>query len=135
MRRWTWFRPAQRSGPLFALGHVVITDAARDALRRANVPAGALLRRHAVGDWGNVDQVDHKQNELGLRLGLRLRSVYSVRPTTPMAPCGTDFDVQIIHQQVTVWVISQPNRAKTTVSLPSEIFDETNAHGIDDAKG
>ena len=125
MKRWPWIRHAQRSTPLFELGQIVITNAARDVLRRAQVPAGELLRRHALGDWGCVDEVDRKQNELGLRLGLRLRSVYAVQPTTPMASHWTAVDVHTPHKHITVWLISQANRARTTILLPSEIFDET----------
>ena len=130
MRRWSWFNRSKRSTPLFELGRIVITNAARDVLRRAQVPAGELLRRHAFGDWGEVDEIDRKQNDLGLRLGLRLRSVYSVQPTTPMASHGTAVDLQTPHENITVWLISQPNRSRTTILSPREIFDETS---IDDA--
>lgn len=117
MSRWHWFSRSRCSPPRFALGQILITAAAREALQLAQVPAGDLLRRHARGDWGQVDELDRKQNELGLRLGLRLRSVYAVQSFPAKAPRGVGV------KTFNVWVITRPNRSQTTILLPSEIFD------------
>ncbi|NDZ12782.1 hypothetical protein [Variovorax sp. WS11] len=99
---------------MFQLGRVCVSEPARLALHHADVPLGDLLMRHQHGDWGRIDALDVRQNALGLRLGLRLRSSYTLRANPP------DPDAS-----VTVWVITTPNRKTTTVFLPREIFDDT----------
>ena len=56
----------------FALGQIVITPNALDHLDPADI--GACLRRHACGDWGNLDPHDVTENELSLKAGFRLLS-------------------------------------------------------------
>lgn len=110
---------AQRIARTLALGRVVVTPSAADALRRAHVDADSLVRRHAAGDWGELDALDIRQNVLGLRLGLRMRSSYLLQ-ANPKEANAT------LTSAVTVWVVTTPNRKTTTVLLPSEIFDDTN---------
>lgn len=83
----------------FELGRVVITSNAAgvlsgDAVRRA-------LQRHAAGDWGNVNSEDAAENELSLREGFRLLSVYE---------CGS----------TPFWIITEADRSATTVLLPAD---------------
>jgi hypothetical protein len=60
------------------------------------------IRRHQAGDWGDVDEHDWQENELSLKEGLRLLSVYhSAR--------GLKF-----------WVITEANRSVTTVLMPED---------------
>lgn len=101
-----------------ALGRLIVTPAAASALKRADVTAESLVRRHAAGDWGNLDALDVRQNLLGVRLGLRVRSVY-VLP-------GRSTARGMSPTERAVWVIAAPNRRTTTVLLPSEIFDDAN---------
>ena len=60
------------------------------------------LSRHANGDWGDVNEHDRKENELSLQQGFRLFSVYHT------------------HTRVKFWIITEANRASTTVLLPNE---------------
>jgi len=83
----------------FDLGHVVITRNAANVL-----PAGAVhtaLARHAAGDWGEVDPEDAAENELSLRNGFRLLSVYRAGDTK-------------------FWIITEADRSATTILLPED---------------
>ena len=87
-------------GPLFALGQVVITHGANEALGGlAN--AFDLLLRHMSGDDGEHDQEDKESNQEAVEHGYRILSSYNL-------PCGT------------VWIITEADRASTTILLPSE---------------
>ena len=84
----------------FPLGEVVITRAALDSVPAPEVQAA--LARHAAGDWGDVSDDDRQENELALREGLRLFSVYRGQR-------GTKF-----------WIITEADRSATTVLLPED---------------
>ncbi|HJN08637.1 MAG TPA: type I restriction endonuclease subunit M [Pirellulaceae bacterium] len=62
----------------------------------------AALARHAAGDWGDVDEHDRSANEMALKDGSRLFSVYHAKD-------GTKF-----------WIITEANRSSTTVLLPED---------------
>jgi hypothetical protein len=84
----------------FDLGQLVITPAALEA-----VPADDIcnaINRHVCGDFGDLDATDRKENELALRAGLRLLSVYH-------ATNGTKF-----------YVLTEACRTITTILLPSD---------------
>lgn len=66
------------------------------------------LARHLRGDWGDVGVHDRKENELALRDGFRLMSVYKF-----MDEKGEKVAWKI-------WVITESNRSVTTVLFPSE---------------
>jgi len=85
---------------LFPLGRVVITAAAAERLDQESVTQG--LRRHASGDWGELDEQDRQENEGSLREGLRLLSAY------------TDA------AQVRFWIITEADRSSTCVLLPED---------------
>ena len=66
--------------PLFSLGHVVATQ----GVIALDLPLDTivdLLRRHQTGDWGEIGDEDRRENEVSLRQGFRLMSVYSVNDT------------------------------------------------------
>ena len=84
----------------FPLGQTVITSNAQGQLEPDDVLTA--LRRHAAGDWGDVDEHDRKENELSLREGFRLLSVYSDRNSTKF------------------WIITEADRSATTVLLPED---------------
>lgn len=86
---------------LFPLGQTVATPGALRVLGDTGVSWVSLLRRHQSGDWGEVDLSDSHENELGLRQGYRLMSVY---------PVGSE----------TVWVITEADRSSTTILLPED---------------
>ena len=93
--------------PLFPLGHLLATPAARESLVEAVVTPQALLARHAAGDWGDLDADDKAANESSVRDGSRILSAYQL---------GTG---------VRVWVLTEAvddlgRRAATTILLPEE---------------
>lgn len=91
--------PAQ-SSPKFDLGRVVTTPGAYN-----EIPLGEVLvalHRHHSGDWGEVCDEDRQENELSLREGFRLLSVYC-------SANGARF-----------WIITEADRSVTTILLPSE---------------
>ncbi len=82
------------------LGRIVATPAALGTVSQPDIVAA--LRRHASGDWGDVDPDDRAANDDALRSGERLLSVY--RSAT-----GTTF-----------WVLTEADRSVTTVLLPDD---------------
>ena len=60
------------------------------------------LRRHARGDWGDLDDEDRKANDRALQEGSRLFSAYKTK-------AGVKF-----------WIITEADRSATTVLLPDE---------------
>ena len=85
---------------LFALGRLLITAHAQSVLALEDV--AAALRRHMVGDWGEVSKEDAHENDFSLEQGFRLLSAYTDRR-------GTRF-----------WIISEADRSATTVLLPED---------------
>ena len=84
----------------FELGRTVITRNALDTLDPDDVQAA--LTRHAHCDWGECCAEDAQENDLSLREGCRLLSVYHDRK-------GVKF-----------WVITEADRSATTVLLPED---------------
>jgi hypothetical protein len=84
----------------FRLGRLCATPNAKDNIPNPEILAA--LVRHVGGDWGDVDEHDRKENELSLREGFRLFSVYR-------SAQGTKF-----------WVITEADRSVTTVLLPED---------------
>ena len=82
------------------LGQVVATPAALGTLPQPDIVAA--LRRHASGDWGDVDAHDRAANDEALSDGTRLLSAYK-------SADGTRF-----------WVITEADRSVTTVLLPDD---------------
>lgn len=86
----------------FALGQILATPGAVDALSEANQAAQSLLRRHVTGDWGDLSEEDRQENELSVAQGFRILSAYTL-------PTG-----------VRLWLITEADRSATTLLLPSE---------------
>lgn len=84
------------------LGEVYATPAALHALNRANLEPADLLRRHALGDWGDVEDEDWKSNDKAALAGERLLSSYTL-PTAEK-----------------VWIITECDRSATTLVLAEE---------------
>ena len=85
---------------LVPLGRIVATPAALGTVSQPDIVAA--LRRHAVGDWGDVTPDDRAANDDALKSGERILSVY--RSAT-----GTTF-----------WVLTEADRSATTVLLPDD---------------
>jgi hypothetical protein len=90
-------KPAQ-----FALGRVLATPGALQALEKAGQQPQEFLDRHSKGDWGELDSHDIRENEFGLERGLRLLSGYSTATGDKL------------------WIITEADRSATTLLLPEE---------------
>jgi len=90
------------AGPRFKPGRILATPAAVEVLADAKVSIVDLLCRHIRGDWGDLSESDHQQNELAVAAGQRILSSYVV-------PGGQ-----------TVWVITEWDRSATTFLLPGD---------------
>ena len=88
------------STPSFPLGQIVITSHAQGELHPEDV--SSALRRHAGQDWGEVGTEDWAENDLSLREGCRLLSVYRDR------------------NQVKFWIITEADRSSTCVLLSED---------------
>lgn len=86
--------------PRFPVGRLMITPAAAQVVPADE--ATRALRRHAAGDWGNVDSEDWAANDAALRHGTRLLSSYQTQDKTVF------------------WVITEADRSVTTILLPSD---------------
>jgi len=88
--------------PKFSLGQVVATPGALAALQEAQESLWPYIKRHAAGDWGEVGAADKKENELSIKEGFRIMSVYRV-------PGGGK-----------IWIITEADRSYTTVLTPED---------------
>jgi hypothetical protein len=89
-------------GAKFELGAIVGTPGALAAIREAGQSPADFLRRHAAGDWGDLDGHDEKENAAALRDGGRLVSSYQTR------------------KGEVLWVITEADRSSTCLLLPGE---------------
>jgi len=62
----------------FDLGPVVSTPGALEALAACGMDPLHLLRRHAAGDWGDLDETDKAANTEALTSGARIMSAYTL---------------------------------------------------------
>ena len=98
------------SKPLFSLGQLLATPGALATLEAFGVhPLALVLGRHVVGDWGDLCHEDRALNNHSLANGMRIFSSYKL---TRSAGVGTTSE--------TVWVITEADRASTTILLPCE---------------
>lgn len=67
------------TNPKFALGQVVATPGALEALAKAGQTPHELLARHLRGDWGDVCSEDAALNYEAIKDGSRLLSAYTLR--------------------------------------------------------
>ncbi len=85
---------------VFRLGKLVATPNALERLSQEDIMTG--IQRHQAGDWGDLDEHDRQENELSLKEGFRLLSVYHGKN-------GTKF-----------YLITEADRSVTTVLLPED---------------
>jgi hypothetical protein len=88
---------------LFSLGQVVATPGALSALGGEGINSDALLQRHVTGDWGELSEDDRRENELSIKEGFRILSVYKLPRTGAK-----------------IWIITEGDRSATTLLLPDE---------------
>ena len=84
----------------FPYGRMVMTRGVAEEIHEMEILDA--IRRHLSGDWGDVNQNDTRMNEIALRDGYRLFSVYHTR-------AGKKF-----------YIITEADRSATTVLLPEE---------------
>jgi|JI7StandDraft_1071085.scaffolds.fasta_scaffold539533_1 hypothetical protein len=87
-------------GRLFALGQIVITRHAQNALSSRDL--NEALIRHLEGDWGQVCESDRQLNDSAIQDGGRIMSEY----------CSSS--------GVRFWIITEYDRSVTTILLPSD---------------
>ena len=87
---------------LFPLGRTVATPAALAAIAEAGQTPADFLARHEAGDWGGVSPDDAKENELSLKEGSRLMSIYWTA------------------KEEKLYVITEADRSSTCIMLPEE---------------
>jgi len=88
--------------PLFNLGQLVATPGALAVLEKSGQSPMDFISRHVTGDWGELSEVDRKENLFSLENGFRLLSSYK-----------TDAGDRL-------WVITESSRSHTTLLLPEE---------------
>ena len=86
----------------FPLGQVVAAPGVLEELERTKTDALALLRRHHLGDWGDLGDGDKEANNFAITHGNRILSAYNITDT------------------VKIWIITEADRSSTTLLLPSE---------------
>ena len=93
-------RHSQSDSPRFEFGQTVSTPAALSVVTHEEIVAA--LGRHVRGDWGQVCANDWQENELSLKEGFRVMSVYETADKTRF------------------WIITEADRSVTTVLLPED---------------
>ncbi len=89
--------------PLFALGKVVTTPGAMEALQAVGQSAIEMLQRHVVLDPGELGEEDQQTNEEAVANGERILSSYLLKDA-----------------ETKVWVITEADRSSTCLLLPDE---------------
>jgi hypothetical protein len=89
---------------LFELGKITMTPSAISVIASFKVSIGDLLDRHEKGDYGDVSEVDWRENTLALlpESVERIMSVYNIETEK-------------------LWIITDPDRKVTTL-LTEEDF-------------
>ena len=93
---------SQKPKPLFALGQVVATPGALNAMCELGIASLELIHRHVTGDWGDLGAKDQQENLLAIRSGLCIFSSYKLSAS------------------VKIWIITEADRSSTTLLLPEE---------------
>ena len=91
-----------RPRPRFPLGSLYATPGALQAMEAARQTPADFLTRHQAGDWGGVCLEDKQANDKAVERGERILSAYTLKTG------------------VRIWLITEADRAATTVLLPDE---------------
>ena len=86
----------------FSLGKTVATPGALEALEKNKQTYQEFLRRHVLGDWGDLEPEDKVENELSLLEGFRILSAYHLKDGTK------------------IYIITEHDRSYTTVMRADE---------------
>ena len=85
------------SKPIFDLGQIVATPGAL----ALGIDFSSYLGLHQRGHWGDICQEDWQENDLNVKKGFRILSVYETGKGR-------------------IWIITERNRSLTSILLPSE---------------
>ena len=96
----SWLAAVGGEKPRFNVGLLVATPGALQAVPETEMRFA--LARHSLGDWGELDAHDWRENDSALAEGGRLLSAYVTRKGVPL------------------WIITEWDRSVTTVLLPDE---------------
>lgn len=91
--------------PKFPMGRLLLSRGVNDLVAENTAFARLVtksLGRHGLGDWGNLDDEDIKENEFSLEKGFRLLSAYEEGKLPK------------------IWIITEADRSATTVLFPDE---------------
>ena len=88
--------------PVFKCGMLRATPGALKAFEANREWLIPYLYRHMAGDWGEVDPEDWKLNDDSVEDGSRILSVYR------------------LGNGEKIWIITEADRASTTILLPEE---------------
>ena len=88
--------------PAFELGQIVATPGALATLKKSGQQPGEFLTRHVNREWGDLSDVDRKENDYSLEHGFRLLSSYRTNVGDRL------------------WIITESDRTVTTILLPEE---------------
>jgi hypothetical protein len=91
-----------RAGARFKPGRILATPAALEVIADAKASIIELLTRHIRGDFGDLSESDHQQNELAVATGQRILSSY------------------VLPNEQTVWLVTEWDRSATTFLLPGD---------------
>lgn len=86
----------------FALGQIVATPGALEAMQESGQTPQFFLAQHAACNWGQVDSEDWQLNDEAVKEGTRLLSAYTTLKGRKL------------------WVITEHDRSSTTILLPEE---------------
>jgi hypothetical protein len=109
------------SKALFALGLMVATPGALEALEEANASPMSFLQRHVTGDWGECGKYDQttltpEEEELG---------AFATSDDAKLNKWGVHHAGRILSAYtlatgIRVWVITESDRTATTILKPEE---------------
>lgn len=88
----------------FPVGNLLITRAVQSLIENGALNPIPYLKRHVVGDWGEICSEDWESNQWALENGERLLSCYEINA----------------EGESRLWIITEADRSSTTMLLPSE---------------
>ena len=90
----------------FALGQLVLTAGVNEAVASGQLRPLDFLRRHAQGDWGDLDPEDKAMNDAAVASGDdRIFSAYKITG---------------VPGENKIWIITERSRSYTTILYPHE---------------
>jgi hypothetical protein len=117
------------TAPRFALGQLYYTLGAQEVLLRYQINPFDLLKRHVMGDWGDLCAEDVEANEEALTSGARLMSSYTLSSTNGDGDGNSGSENEFDGndegngkplEPVKIWLITESDRSVTTLLLPDE---------------